>query len=126
MSAARTRLIPETSTAAKSIRAPKAIAARIASLCAASTPFDVESRVGLGVAQRLRLGENLAEVAPGRFHRREDVIAGAVEDAVNPLDPVRGGAFAQPLDHRDAARHRGLELERRRRWRSASSANSSP
>src|SRR5690606_4752920 len=70
--------------------------------------LDVEGRIGLGIAERLRLGEDLAEVAPGPLHRREDVIAGPVEDAVDALDAVGRGAFAQALDDRYPARHRGF------------------
>jgi hypothetical protein len=55
---------------------------------------DVEARIGFGKAQPLRIGEHLAERRPVSM-RRQDVIAGAVEDAVDPLDAVGGGAFAQ-------------------------------
>ena len=73
---------------------------------------DVEARVRFGIAEALRLGEDLGEVAALGFHLGQDEIAGAVEDAVDAGDLVGGGAFAQPLDHRHAARHRGFELER--------------
>ena len=74
--------------------------------------FDIEGRIGLGKAQPLRFGQHVAEVRAGALHRREDVIAGAVEDAVNLGERIGRGAFAQALDDRDAARHRRLELER--------------
>ncbi len=73
---------------------------------------DVEARVGLGVAQRLRLGQDVGEVAAGLAHRRQDVVRGAIEDAVDALQPVRGQAFPQGLDDRDAARDGRLEGER--------------
>ena len=44
---------------------------------------DVEGRIGLGVAQRLRLRQHIAERAVLVGHRRQDVVAGAVEDAVD-------------------------------------------
>ncbi|QYU67233.1 tripartite tricarboxylate transporter permease [Leptolyngbya sp. 15MV] len=77
--------------------------------------LDVESGVGLGVSEPLRRRQRVAEVSPARLHRREDVVGGAVEHAVDALDGVGGGAFAQALDHRNAARDRCLELERRAR-----------
>ena len=73
---------------------------------------DVEARVGLGKAQRLRLGQHLGEVAALGLHLGQDEIAGAVEDAIDAVDAVGGGAVAQALDHRHAARDRRLELER--------------
>ena len=42
---------------------------------------DVERRIGLGVAQLLRIGEHLGELAAALAHLRQDVVAGAVEDA---------------------------------------------
>ena len=73
---------------------------------------DVEARIGLGIAQTLRFGEHLVERAPALAHVGEDVVAGAVQDAVDPLDPVAGQALAQGLDDRDAAGHGGLETDR--------------
>ena len=72
---------------------------------------DVEARIGLGVARGLRLGQHDVEVAPGLAHRRQDVVAGAVEDAVEALHAVADQALAQRLDDRDAARDRRLEGE---------------
>jgi hypothetical protein len=43
---------------------------------------DVEAGIGLGVARRLRLGQHDVEVAAGLAHGAQDVVAGAVEDAV--------------------------------------------
>ncbi len=81
-------------------------------------PFDVERRVGLRITARLRLGEHVGEIAAGIFHRRKDEIAGAVEDPVDALDRIGGSALTQPLDHRDTAGHRRLELQRHpRRFR---------
>ena len=74
--------------------------------------FDVEGRVGLGKAPGLGFGQHVGKIATGVLHGREDEVAGPVEDPVDPLDLVRGGAFAQPLDHRNPARHCRLELQR--------------
>ncbi len=73
---------------------------------------DVEARIGLGIAQPLRLAEHVGEIAALGLHRGQDIIAGAVEDAVDAPDRVGRRALAQPLDHRDAARDRGLIFER--------------
>ncbi len=71
--------------------------------------FDVESRVGLGIAALLRFRQDVRERRPGRTHLRQDEIAGSVDDARDPFDAVRGQAFAQRLDDRDAAGDRRLE-----------------
>jgi hypothetical protein len=47
------------------------------------------------------------------MHAGEDVIAGAVEDAIDPADTAAAQALAQGLDDRDAAGNRRLEIERR-------------
>ena len=73
---------------------------------------DVEGRIGLGVAEPLRLGEAVLEGELLQLHAREDVIAGAVEDAVDALDRIAGEALAQRLDDRNAAGDRRLEGER--------------
>ena len=72
---------------------------------------DVESRIGLGVALGLRLLQHIGERAAFRLHLREDVVAGAVEDAVDAAHLVGGQRLAQRLDDGDAARHRRLEVE---------------
>ena len=72
---------------------------------------DVEGRVGLGVALGLRLLQHVGEGAVLLLHLREDVVAGAVEDAVDAADLVGGERLAQRLDDGDAAGDRGLEVE---------------
>ena len=74
---------------------------------------DVEGRVGLGVAEPLRLGEADVERQVLRLHPRQNVVAGAVENARDALDRIAGEALAQRLDHRNAAADRRLEEERR-------------
>ena len=73
---------------------------------------DVEGGVGLGVAQLLGVGQDFGEFPAAFAHLRQDVVAGAVENAGDALDAVGGQAFADRLDHRDAAGDRGLEGER--------------
>ena len=45
--------------------------------------FDIERRIGFGIAEALGLAQALIESEPVLLHAREDVIAGAVEDAVD-------------------------------------------
>ena len=74
--------------------------------------LDVERRIGLGVAQPLRLLQAFLERQLLALHAREHVIAGAVEDAVDARDGIAGEPLAQRLHDRDGAADRGLEIER--------------
>ncbi len=78
----------------------------------ADPSIDIEARIGLGVAQRLRLRQHVVEIAPGLAHFAQDVVAGAVQNAVDAADLVAGEALAQRFDDRDAAGHGGLEADR--------------
>ena len=60
-------------------------------------------------ARRFRQSAN---DSPSSLHARQDVIAGAVEDAVDARERVADEPFAQRLDDRDAAGDRRLEIER--------------
>jgi len=71
--------------------------------------FHVETRVGLGVTQALRLGQHVGEVRTLVPHFGKNEIAGAIDDAGQPLDAVTGQAFANGLDDRNAAGDSGLE-----------------
>ena len=73
---------------------------------------DVEAGIGLGIAEALRLGQHVVEAAPRLAHGRQDVVAGAVEDAVQPADAVGGQPLAHRADDRDPAGDRGLVGER--------------
>ena len=72
---------------------------------------DVEGGIGLGVALGLGFLQDVAERAMLFQHLRQDVIAGAVEDAVDAADLVGGQRFPHGLDDRDAAGHRRLEVQ---------------
>ena len=54
---------------------------------------DVEGGIGFGVALGLGFLEDVAERAMLFQHLREDVIAGAVEDAVDAADLIGGQAL---------------------------------
>ena len=73
---------------------------------------DIEGGVGFRITELLRLGETFAKGNLLRLHAGEDVIAGAVEDAVDARDLIAGEAVAQGLDDRNAAGNRRLEAER--------------
>ena len=73
--------------------------------------FDVEGRIGLGVAVGLGLLQDDGEVLAGVGHLREDVVAGAVDDAVTGQDAVGDEPFLDRADQRNAAGDRGLERE---------------
>ena len=71
---------------------------------------DVERGIGLGVAELLRVLEDDVEGKPLVLHPREDVVAGAVENAVDRLDLVARETFAQDADDRDAAANRRAKV----------------
>ena len=73
---------------------------------------DVERRIGLGVAEPLRVLQAFGERQAFLLHPGQDVIAGAVEDAVDAVDVGAGEALAQGLDHRDGGADRRLEIQR--------------
>ena len=87
---------------------------------------DVESRVRFGVAEPLSLAEADVERQVVGLHARQDVVAGAVEDAGDPLDRVSGQTLAQGLDDGYAAADRRLEKERRLVALRTGSASSKP
>ena len=60
---------------------------------------------------RLRFRQCGVEGQARRFHARQDVVAGAVEDAGDGRQPVASDSFAQAADDRDAAADGGLEQE---------------
>ncbi len=55
-------------------------------LCAAFHAFDVEGRIGLGVAEALGFLEHYFKVQALVAHLGQDEVGGAVDDAGNPLD----------------------------------------
>ena len=73
---------------------------------------DIEGGIGFRVAEPLRLAEALREGQTLRFHTGQDVVAGAVQDAIDALDGIAGQSLAQGFDDRNAARDRSLEGER--------------
>ncbi len=73
---------------------------------------DIETGVGLGKTLGLRVAQHIGKIPALALHFRQDEIAGAVEDAIYPVDPVGRRAIAQPLNHRNTACDCGLEFQR--------------
>ena len=74
--------------------------------------FDVECRIGLRIAEPLRFLQTVVEGEAVLLHAGEDVIAGAVEDAVDARERRAVETFAQRLHDRNAAGNRRLEIKR--------------
>ena len=72
---------------------------------------DVVGRVGLGVAERLRLAQRLVVGDPRGRHLGEDVVRRPVDDPVHALDLRRRQRLLQHADDRHDARHRALEAQ---------------
>ena len=72
---------------------------------------DVVARIGLGVAQLLRLPERLLIAAAGPRHLAEDEVGGPVDDPVDPLDVRARERLAQHADDGHDAGDRRLEAE---------------
>src|ERR1700722_2102286 len=74
--------------------------------------FDVEGRIGFRIAEPLCVAQAIVERKPILLHAGEDVIAGAVEDAVDAGEGIAAESLAQSLDDRNAGADRSLEIER--------------
>ena len=66
--------------------------------------LDVEARIGLGVAEALGGRETFGEGEVLLLHPGQDVVAGAVQDAVDAGDRVAGERLAEGLDDRECRR----------------------
>ena len=73
--------------------------------------LDVGGGVGLGEAERLRLGERVGVRRARLGHAGEDVVGGAVDDAHHPGDALPHERLAERPDDRDAAGHGRLEQQ---------------
>src|SRR3546814_5076950 len=63
---------------------------------------NVERGIGLGISEFLRILQHVGEGVSLLFHGGENIIAGAIQYAVDAADRIGGRAFAQALDDRDA------------------------
>ena len=72
---------------------------------------NVQVRRRLGVALLLRVGEHGVEIRALQFHPGEDVIAGAVDDAVQRFDAVADKTFAQRFDYGNTAANAGFVIK---------------
>lgn len=73
--------------------------------------LDVGRRVGLGVAQSLRLGDRVVEAGPRGVHLVEHVVGRAVDDADDLAHVVTGQGLAQRAQQRDRPGDGGLVVE---------------
>ena len=73
--------------------------------------IDVGRRIRLGIAQGLGLFQRIGKRQPLGVHARQDVIAGAVEDAGDAKQPISRQPFAHRADDGNAARDRRLEQQ---------------
>src|SRR6187551_3971659 len=75
-------------------------------------PANIEGRIGLGIALLLRLLQHICEASALLLHQGEDVIAGAIENAVNARYVVALQALADHLHYGNSAGHCAFEIER--------------
>ncbi len=75
--------------------------------------LDVEGRIGFGIAEALRFLQAVREGQALLLHLGQDVVAGAVHDAVDARNRVAGQRFAQRLDDRNAAGDGRFEIQQR-------------
>ena len=72
---------------------------------------NVQVRRRFGITLLLGVGQDGGEVRALMFHARQDVIAGAVDNAVNRGKLVGHETFAQGLDNGNAAADAGLIIQ---------------
>ena len=70
---------------------------------------DIECRIGLRIAEALRLRQHVGEFPVVIAHLGKNEVAGAVHDPREPADMVARKPLADRFDDRDPARDRGLE-----------------
>src|SRR5262249_57467686 len=73
---------------------------------------NIEGGIGLGIALLLRLFQHVGKASALLFHQSEDVIAGAVEDAVDAGGVVALQALADDFHYGNAAGNCALAIER--------------
>ena len=73
--------------------------------------FDVAGGIGFGKAELLRLLERGIKSGAGCLHFREDVVAGAVQDSGDAIEPVAGEPFLNGNDGGNSSGHRSAELQ---------------
>src|SRR5262245_4886929 len=73
--------------------------------------LDIEAGIGLGVTKPLRFLQTFVERDFFLLHPRQDVVAGAVQDAVDALERITGHSFPQCLYDRNGSAHRRLKIQ---------------
>ena len=75
-------------------------------------PFDIKRRIGFSISKPLGIGESFIKSLPLLFHRREDVVTGAVDNAYDLLKLICNQRFLNCLDNRNGTRNCGFVLQR--------------
>ena len=73
--------------------------------------IDVGCRIGFGVAFLLRLAQCLGVRFPALLHLRENIIAGAIDDAEHRFGLLDGETLAERTDYRNAAADARFEAQ---------------
>src|SRR5664279_2812637 len=89
----------------------KSHAGEDAELVAGVLTVDVEGGIGFGVSGLLGLAQGFVEVDAAVLHLREDVVGGAVEDAVEGAQAVSGGGFLDDAQDGNASGDAGFESD---------------
>src|SRR5215472_6180638 len=90
-------------------RAAKADACEDRELVCGVNAVDVKARIGFRVAELLRFGQHFGELVRALAHRRQNVVAGSVQNTIDALQTIAGETLAQTLDYWDPAGDRGFE-----------------
>ena len=105
INAAASNLAPAWTNAESQLRENRQLLHRVAAI-------DIHRRIGFGVAAALGVGQGGGIARAAIFHLREDEIAGAVQDAVDRNDLIRGQTLIDVGNDRNSAGHGRLECDR--------------
>ena len=78
-------------------------------LAAGVDALHIRSGICLRVAELLRRFQRLCKALPLRVHRRKDIVRGAVQNAEDLVDPIRGEALDERPQNGDAPADAALE-----------------
>ena len=81
----------------------------MASLCAESIPATSNGGIGFGIPGPLRFLEHHLETLPFAGHSAQNIIRGAIDDAVDGLNGIAGQPFRQGPDRPGFRRPRWLQ-----------------
>ncbi len=73
---------------------------------------DIRRGICFGEPERLCLRQRVREREPSRFHPVENVVARAIENAGDPIQPITGQSFLNGSNDRKASGHGGFVEQR--------------